>query len=211
LVDVQCVGLPTRPVEREHELSPESLAQRVQTNEPFELTDKRRMPASGEIHVDAPLQAGDAELVESGDLGLREALIGEVGERPPTPKTQRGLEVAVGDQLLDAIGVELAWSDPELVPQRSGEDPVLPECLAELGHVHLERLRRGSRWALAPERLQQHVLRHDAVRVQEEYGQKGAGLASAELDGSAIVANIERAENAELHCVATLTPPVYTS
>jgi hypothetical protein len=179
----------------------------VHTDEPFELTDKRRMTASGEIHVEAPLQAGDAELVESGDLGLREVLIGEVGERPPTPKIQRGLEVAVGDQLLDAISVELAWSDLELVPQRSGEDPVVPEYLAELGHVHLERLRRGSWWALTPERLQQHVLQDDAVCVQEEYSQKGAGLASAELDGSAIVAYIERAKNAELHDDATLTPP----
>ena len=50
------LGLPARPVEREHELAPGTLAQGVVADERFDLTDELGASSLLEIRVDAFLQ-----------------------------------------------------------------------------------------------------------------------------------------------------------
>ena len=46
--------------------------------------------ASGvEVVLDPPLEASETQLLEAGDLALREALVRELGERRPAPEQQR--------------------------------------------------------------------------------------------------------------------------
>jgi hypothetical protein len=68
-----------------------------------------------------------------------------------------------------------------------------------LRNVDLQGLARGTRRTLSPERLDQDIRRDDTVCVEQENCEKGARLAGADLDDLAFVANLEGAEDSELH------------
>ena len=54
------------------------------------------MPAERQVGFDAVLERGQAQLLEPGDLVLRERLVGEVGQRRPAPEVERGAQVLGG-------------------------------------------------------------------------------------------------------------------
>ena len=58
--------------------------------------------------------------------------------------------------------------------------------LPETRDVRLQRLRRGRRRALAPEIVDERVLRHDLVRAQEQRGEQRALLGAAEVEPPAV-------------------------
>src|SRR5439155_16490339 len=82
----QSVRLPSRAVEREHELSSRTLAERVALDERLELEHELGVPAQGEVGLDSLLERDGAELLEPGDLGLRERLVRKVGECRTAPQ-----------------------------------------------------------------------------------------------------------------------------
>ena len=68
------------------------------------------MTAEGQLGIGSLLERGLAKLLETGDLGLREVLVGDVVERRPTPETEavvkcrrRSLWIARGEQLSPAL------------------------------------------------------------------------------------------------------------
>ena len=83
------VGLPARAVEREHELRARALAERLGLDERLELGHELGVSAEREVRLDALLDRNRAELLEPRDLGLRERLVDEVGERRPSPESER--------------------------------------------------------------------------------------------------------------------------
>ena len=87
-VDGERLGLPARAVEREHQLAVEALAERVCPRQRLQLGDERVVAAAAEVGVDPVLRAGEPELVEAGDLGLRERLVEEVRECRAAPEGQ---------------------------------------------------------------------------------------------------------------------------
>ena len=115
LVGLQRFRLPSRAIEREHELSPEALTQRVLPDQRLELGDNHRVATTGEIRLDARLDGPRPELVETRDLGLREGLVGKVGEGCTPPERER-LDVLGGrNEALEAVEVELIGFDPQRV------------------------------------------------------------------------------------------------
>jgi hypothetical protein len=79
------------------------------------------------------------------------------------------------------------------------------ERLAQLGDVNLER-RRGRLWLLdAPQLLDQAVTRDGLVGVQEQKRQEGALLRTGDPHDPAVLLDLQRPEDAELH--APLRPP----
>ena len=82
-----------------------------------------------EVGVDAVAEGIEPEVVEAGDLGLGEALLGDVGERRPAPEGERVGERRGGRAriaarellaperraLLEALGVERARRDGQPV------------------------------------------------------------------------------------------------
>ena len=68
-----------------------------------------------EVDVDACLERAEAGVVEACGLGAGEGLTCEVGECGAAPERERAAGVVVGDQLLEALGVELAFLDAEEV------------------------------------------------------------------------------------------------
>ena len=72
LVDLECLHVATRAIERDHELSDEPLAIRRFPDQPAELSDELGIAAKGQIRVDSDLERPRAKLVQA--LGLRMAL-----------------------------------------------------------------------------------------------------------------------------------------
>jgi hypothetical protein len=84
-VDREGFCLPARPVERDHELFPQTLPRAVLIDQRLELSEEIRMTPQSQIGVDPRLQAADAQLVQSSRLRLSERLIHDVGESGPAP------------------------------------------------------------------------------------------------------------------------------
>jgi hypothetical protein len=76
----QCVRLTAGPVERQHPLLVQSLAQRLLEHHPLELADHLPVPAATEVEVDRQLDGPEPQLLEATDLRGGERLAGDVGE-----------------------------------------------------------------------------------------------------------------------------------
>ena len=92
----ESIGLPAGTVEREHELRARPFAQWLRGDERLELGDELCVAAEREIGLDPLLQRDRAQLLEPGDLRLRERLVEEVGERGATPERERLAQRALG-------------------------------------------------------------------------------------------------------------------
>src|SRR6266540_5310018 len=103
LVGVERFALTPTAVQREHELTAQPLAQRLLRDQGLELTDEVGVPAEREVGFDSLFEGDDPALLEPGDLGLREGLEGEIGERWPAPQRKR-LAQEIGRLLRVAAG-----------------------------------------------------------------------------------------------------------
>ena len=199
------VGLAARPVEREHPLRLQPLAVRMGGRERVELACERAVASRVEVGVDSRLQRGQARFLEPRHLRLGERLEGEVGERLATPERERAVRVALGNEALEAVDVELVGVDADEVAGRPGDDPVGADRPAKRVHVHLERARRARRRLLAPDPVDQAVGRDDVVGVEQELREQGARPRPAERDRRTVVSDhLQRPQQPELHA---LTPP----
>ena len=88
LVRPQGLGLPAGAVEGEHELPARPLAQRLLRDERLQLRDELVVSPQLEVGLDALLLGREPQLLEAGDLGLREVLVPELGERRAAPERQ---------------------------------------------------------------------------------------------------------------------------
>src|SRR6476659_1504301 len=87
-IDLERLCLATRAVERAHEDGPQALAEWVLTDERLDFSDELGVTAEREVRLEAPLERLEAELFEPGNLGKRERLVGEVGQRRSSPEAQ---------------------------------------------------------------------------------------------------------------------------
>src|SRR5205085_12634652 len=85
----ECLGLPSRPVEREHQLRTKSLPQRVLLDERLELADERPMPTERQLGLEAVFERREPQFFEARYLRLRERLERDVGERLAAPELER--------------------------------------------------------------------------------------------------------------------------
>ena len=74
LVRVECVGLPARAIEGEHQLAADPLAIGVFRDQRFELGHECGIASECEIRVDSFFERSQAELLQLGDGGGRERL-----------------------------------------------------------------------------------------------------------------------------------------
>ncbi len=76
-VGLERLRLAAAAVQGEHQLAVQVLAERLLRHGGLELGDQIRVPAERELGLDARLECRPAPLLEAGDLGLRERLVGE--------------------------------------------------------------------------------------------------------------------------------------
>ncbi len=114
-------------VEREHELAPESLAQRVLGNECFQLAYEVGVKPEVERCLDAPFQCGEAKLLEAPALVRERGNVDDVGERAAMPerkplskpvrrdpcRTSRKRSLPLPNEQLEPSGVNLGLLELE--------------------------------------------------------------------------------------------------
>ena len=132
------VTLAPRPVEREHVLGSQPLAQRLGSDELLELRRQLAVAAEPQIGLDAVLERCDAPLLEAGRLDRRERLVRDVGKRRASPFLQSGAEArgctlrlsgvergaTLLAALLEPVKVELLGLEPERVAGCATDEPV---------------------------------------------------------------------------------------
>jgi hypothetical protein len=106
------VGLAAGAVEREHLLGAEPLPVGVLADERLQVGRQRSVAAGLELRVDPRLQCRQAGVVEPRGLGARELLVCDVRERGTSPEREGLAALPRGEELLEAVHVELAVLDP---------------------------------------------------------------------------------------------------
>ena len=220
-IGLQCLRLTPRSVQREHVRPPQPLAIRMLGDQAFQLTGERDVMTQFQVGCDAVLERRRVQVVQGADLGLRELLVGQIGERRPTPQRQRLAKTLRGDSrlpsvegrstacdpVLEALEVELARRHAQLVAggARHEETTVLPggklglERPAQPRDRHLECLRAALQPLFIPELRDQPVARDHLVGMQQQERQQCPLLRSAEGESPVIVVDLERPEYPEVH------------
>ena len=89
VVRVERVGLATRPVQRQHQVTSRTLAVRVHRDVRLERRDQLGISPEREVRLGSLLVGDEAELVEPSSLGANSRLVSQVGERWPAPERER--------------------------------------------------------------------------------------------------------------------------
>ncbi len=71
-----------------HEDGARPFAERVCENERLDLSDELGVASESEVGLEPAFERLQAELFEARNLGLRERLVGEVGERRTAPEVE---------------------------------------------------------------------------------------------------------------------------
>ena len=192
------VGLATGAIQREHQLRREALPQRVLAERGREPADEVDVPAIGELALEPPFERGEAQLLEPCDLALRERLEGEVRERRAAPQRQRLLVALLPEQPLEAVQVELVVVDAERVAGRPRLQPIVVQQPPQAGDVAMQRGQRRRRRGLAPQRVDEDILRDDLVRPQQQHPEQRALAAAAESEDAAVLRHLQRAQDPEV-------------
>ena len=136
-VGIERVALPPCPIEGEHELPAQALAQRVARHQGLELGHQLAVTSGEEIRLDAILERRGVQPLQRHDLGLRERLEREPGERRASPLRERGAQATRGAlgqprgerppalvaQRLETLQVQFAGLDVQPVAVRGGHEP----------------------------------------------------------------------------------------
>jgi hypothetical protein len=207
---LQRICLPAGAIQREHQLSAHSLAERVIDNEALELGDDLRVPAARELGSGLLLDRRKSELFEPHGLGGRELVVAKVRQRLAAEERERLAELPRtrgqnissrrGDESLEAVSVQLiALRKPQSVSGRSRLDPLGTEPLAEGRDVTVQRLPRGLWRARTPQGLYQLVDRHDLARPKQQEREQRALLLPHWREVDAVGVHLEPAEEPEFH------------
>jgi hypothetical protein len=180
--------------------------------------------AEREQRVVAKLDCAEAPVFELARCRPRRSLALEIRQRSAAPERERGIEVVgrgrravlverragPGDELLEAVEVELPGLDMQPVRAAGGLDSLLAECAPQPVDVNLERPRGLCGRLGAPDGVDQLLARDGAVGVEEQLGQDRALLGPAECQSVRAVDRLERPEDAQLHRlpkIPTCAPP----
>ena len=171
-VEVERLRLPTREVERAHELAPLTFAERRTLDELLELCDRRL--ATREPLVEQVCNCAVAQLLESPCLRLGESLVPEVCKGLAAPECERVRDVTGAEVRLEPVDVELARLEPDAITGRRRRDPIRAERLPEPRDVDLNALGRVLWGRLSPELLDDSVVRQGLVAMDEQQREERA-------------------------------------
>ncbi len=170
------------------------------------------MAAERQVGVDPVLERIQTRLVEARRLDLRERLVGELAERRAPPERERFVQQlgraavlvaserppSLAGEPAEATRVEPIGIEREAIAAPAGLDHAVAERLAEIRDVDLDRLRRGGRSALAPDRVDQAIGGDDLTALQRQHRENGARLRAPQIQRPAVFHGLERAEYSQL-------------
>ncbi len=192
----QCLGLAAGAVQRQHLLLAKPLVIRVLDGERLEFSDQLGVATEAQIGVDPPLQRGQPELVEPGDLGCDGRFVVEVGERRSPPRGERLREqrrrrgrvgaqqrCCPGHRLLEGLHVVVEVGRlHQIAAGRGPERKLLAERPPQVRHVHLEGLSGRCRRLLAPQLVDQTAGGDDVVQTGHQQCQHQPLLGPSQVD-----------------------------
>ena len=208
------IGLATAAVERQHQLPPEPLPERVVRERRTERRRQLAMLAEGEPDLEVLLERVDVQHLEPACLGAEPGRAGQPLQRRPAPegkrrgdRVRRALNVVgpqrgagLREQLLEPHGIDERVLERVAVG-RAG-DRLFSERGAEAGDVVMERVPRRGRELLTPEAVDERVdVDHAAVPEREQREQR-LTLRAAHVRGRPARDNLERAEQPDLEWLA---------
>ena len=178
------------------------------------------MPAAREVGVDPVAEAAEPEIVEPRDLGLREALVGDVRERRPAPQLERfaqccrrvpwlaarKLVAPEREPLLELLGVERA--DAQRVAAALVDHEVLAQRGAQPRCEHLHRVARVPRPGALPQLVDDPLDRDRAAAADEQQAQERQRPPARHTGAPPVrEVDLDRAEDPELrvHLGASLS------
>ena len=187
-------------------------------NERFQLRDDLGLTPECEIGLDPVLERRDVELVEPGDLVLREALVREIRQRRPSPEREGAPQLlgrlpglagrergsSLGQTAFEAVAVELVRLDPKRIAAANGAKGLgaAGQLLPEGRNTVLQHLRSGLGRVLSPELVDDHVARHRLVAAQEQAGQHRPLPRPAQGQAALAVEHLQGPEDAVVHRVS---------
>jgi hypothetical protein len=219
LVGVEGLALPAIAIERQHELAPHPLAERLLGQRGLDLVHQVTGLTRRQVGVETVLVGRQPELLESPGLGRARLDVAELRVPRTAPQTQGDPQrrcrrrVAVPELLgpgasqpleperVDDVGVHLepvAAADrhehrrrPALVPDRLDNGP-------QPGDIRRNRALGGARWTPRPDRVDQRVERDDTVGPGQQHGQHRALLRTADGHRRPVPDDLERPKHTEL-------------
>jgi hypothetical protein len=187
-VRLQSLGLATRPVQGQHDLGPQALPVGMLGDEGAELAHHLGVAPRGQVGLDTVLHGGQTKLLQTGDPGLSEWLVGELGQGRASPQaqgfpqdpgrfggiTRRQGPEPLGPETLEPAGIEVAILDLQDVPGCSGHQAgtLRAKSPAEPVHRGLEGVGGPAPLVFAPQLLHQAVGGDHLPGVDEEDGQQ---------------------------------------
>ena len=173
-------------VEREHQLAPQALAERLLGNETLQLGDERSVTAERQLRIDSLLEGDEPKLVQPASLVRDDATVANVRERRAAPQRECGSQAIrrePGSAARECVApfavepfepprVDHLSLDVEHVAGRPCEERVLTERRAQPRDVDPERAFRAPRRPALPELVDQPVARDRPPWLDEEQGEE---------------------------------------
>ena len=230
LVEIERLGLPSATVQRQHQLPPQPLAQRIAPDRCRELPDQLAVGTQRQIRLEPLLQRGKPQLLELGDRRLRERLIAEICQRCPSPHRQRGSQRAGGllrvpcrklltsalEQTTEPVEIQLPGLDAKHVTSPARRQQTIRPCLAlypkgptQPRHRHMHGVQRRRRRPLAPQAIDQHIGRDDLIGVQQQHRQQNPLPLARHRNVNAVAANLKRAKDSVIQACAPIPARAY--
>jgi hypothetical protein len=182
-VDLQRLRLPSRPVERAHQVRPQPFLERVRRGERPQLLDDRPVVPERQFQGEPALGRVEAPFLHRGHLIAVQRRRIHVEQDRPSPQCGRGpqrpecgrpVAAIQGDagalqQLVELLQVAAARRQVEDVPAVARVDgSVGTQQPAQPCHVRLQGRPRLSRGFVIPQPVDQDAHRHDAARAQQQ-------------------------------------------
>ena len=215
---VQRVGLPAAAIQRQHQLAAQPLSEHVLGDQRLELRHQLEMAAGRQVGVDPILQRRQPQLLQTGDLALRERLAPQIGQRLPPPQRQRITQPGRAitgilartrplDQQLKPRHVDLIRRRAQQIPRRPRPDPLSPQQLAQRRHMPMQRVLRATRRILTPQRLNQLRARDHLTTTQHQQRQQRTLLRTRRGQIAPAIENPQRTKQLEAHVTPILPRP----
>ena len=204
------VRLAAAAVERQHQLPPQPLPERVIRERRTERRRELAMLAEREPDLEVLLERVDVQRLEPACLGAEPRRAGQTLQRRSAPEGQRrgdgvrrGRGVAVAqrgaglrEQLLEPDRVDACAV--QRVPVGRADDRLLAERGAEAGDVVMERVPRSGRELLAPQTVDEPVDVDHPTLPEREHREQSLPLRAAHVRGRSARESLERAEKPDL-------------
>ena len=222
LEHLECVRLPPAAVERQHQLAPQPLPERVVCNRRAQRRDQLSVLSERERNLEPLLERVHTQRLEPARLGVEPRRAGEAlqGRTPPEVERRsnhirRGPHVAVTQraarlrqQFLEPHGIHMRVV--QRIPIGRAGDRRLSQGGAKTRNVVVERIARGGRELRAPQAVDECVDVDDATISEREHCQQCLPLRSAHVRNPSAGVHLERAEKPDLQqCVrhGLMLPP----